>query len=237
MRHCTRKRGVGLATRAPFDKVVGQEASGPANVVSFNPNALLKGTLAGMVAVAGGIVNISYFLPFRARTCSRCAYSLTKSFKQVALSSIHRIGTRTHPLLSVNYFSWVMFLVTTIASFSLSGVIWPTDFESWCLLVLLGLVGFCMEYLLTAGLGSDRSPSVTIMIYSQFLWPILLDWLIWHSSVNWLTIVGCFGVIISLTTLSLVNEPQGSKETIDSDLVAESELEDVNNEQGGRRVA
>ncbi|KAK8004853.1 hypothetical protein PG990_010890 [Apiospora arundinis] len=65
-----------------FDKVVRQEASGPANGVSLDPNALLKGTLAGMVAVAGGIV---------------------------ALSSIHRIGTRTHPLLSVNYFSWVVF--------------------------------------------------------------------------------------------------------------------------------
>ncbi|KAK6839257.1 hypothetical protein PG987_005123 [Apiospora arundinis] len=193
-----------------FDKVVGQEASGPANGVSLDPNALLKGTLAGMVAVAGGIV---------------------------ALSSIHRIGTRTHPLLSVNYFSWVVFFVTTIASLFLPGVIWPTDLGSWCLLVLLGLVGFCMEYLLTAGLGSDRSPSATIMIYSQVLWAILLDWLIWHSSVNWLTIVGCFGVIISLTTVSLVNEPQGSKETVDYDLVAESELEDVNTELGGRQVA
>ncbi|KAK8876861.1 membrane protein [Apiospora arundinis] len=193
-----------------FDKVVGQEASGPANGVSLDPNALLKGTLAGIVAVAGGIV---------------------------ALSSIHRIGTRTHPLLSVNYFSWVVFFVTTIASLFLPGVIWPTDLGSWCLLVLLGLVGFCMEYLLTAGLGSDRSPSATIMIYSQVLWAILLDWLIWHSSVNWLTIVGCFGVIISLTTVSLVNEPQGSKETVDYDLVAESELEDVNTELGGRQVA
>ncbi|KAK6849298.1 hypothetical protein PG995_013131 [Apiospora arundinis] len=178
-----------------------QEASALASDLPVDTYAFLKGTLAGIVGVTGGI----------------------------------RLGTRTHPLLSVNYFSWSVFTVTTICSFFIPGVTWPEDMGSWCLLVLLGIIGFCMEYLLTAGLGSDRSPSSTIMIYSQVIWAILLDWLIWHSRVNSLTLLGCMGVIASLSAATLVGETQCLKGVGGFELV--SELGDIDTELAERHAA
>ncbi|KAK8072683.1 hypothetical protein PG996_006031 [Apiospora saccharicola] len=126
-----------LQPRAIFGAISVQEGSGLTSDLSVDPNASLKRTLAGLIGVFGGMV---------------------------ALSTLHRLGTKTHPLPSVNYFSWLVFAATTVCSFFVPGVMWPDDLGSLCLLVLLGIVGFCMEYLLTAGLGSDRSPTVTIMI-------------------------------------------------------------------------
>ncbi|KAK2007423.1 hypothetical protein LZ32DRAFT_632321 [Colletotrichum eremochloae] len=139
--------------------------------VSLDSNAAIYGTLSGMVGVVGGII---------------------------ALSAISRLGTRAHPLLTVNYFSCSVFVVTTFFSFFIPEVILPTTIGSWCLLVAVGIIGLCMEYLLTAGLGSDDSPSATVMIYSQVIWALLLDWLIWHPRVNMLTILGCIGLISTL---------------------------------------
>jgi drug/metabolite transporter (DMT)-like permease len=85
---------------------------------------------------------------------------------------------------------------------------WPTSLRTWGVLMVLGIVGFSMEYLLTAGLGSDGSAGATVMIYSQVLWALLIDWLIWNLSINWLTIVGCAGVVMSLAVSSLVKELQ-----------------------------
>ncbi|KAK8092910.1 hypothetical protein PG999_014497 [Apiospora kogelbergensis] len=183
-----------------FGTTAGGEAGALAHGVSPDPNASLKGTLAGMVGVAGGIVS---GVSFSRLNCS-----------------------------DVNYFSWGVFVVTSIGSIVLPGVVWPSDLGSWCLLLVLGLVGFCMEYLLTAGLGSDRSPSATIMIYSQVLWAILLDWLIWHSGVNSLTVVGCVGVILSLTMASLT---QGTYAAVDTELEVDSELYDIDSEVAERQ--
>lgn len=126
---------------------------------------------------------------------------------QIALSAIHRIGTRAHPLLSVNYFSCSVFVVTTVGSLFIPEAAWPRDAGSWCLMILMGIIGFSMEYLLTAGLGSNH-PGATVMIYSQVLWALLIEWLVWHSRVNLLTIVGCVGVVASLVTISLANGPR-----------------------------
>lgn len=126
---------------------------------------------------------------------------------QIALSAINRIGTRAHPLLSVNYFSCSVFVVTAICSLFIPDAAWPRDVGSWCLMILMGIIGFSMEYLLTAGLGSNH-PSATVMIYSQVLWALLLEWLVWHSRINSLTIVGCVGVVVSLITISLANRPR-----------------------------
>jgi hypothetical protein len=83
-----------------------------------------------------------------------------------------------------------------------------------------------MEYLITVGLGSDN-PGATIMIYSQVLWALFLDWVIWRLHVNISTVLGCIVVIASLMVPCLARELFHPKEDI---FDIESELESFGSE-------
>ncbi|GJD03500.1 DUF6 domain-containing protein [Colletotrichum higginsianum] len=129
----------------------------------------------------------------------------------IALTAIRSIGPREHPIFSVMYFAWTIVLVTTVAFFLMESVHLTTSVLSWLKLVPLGGFGFAMwarlqECLLTAGIANDASSAATIMIYSQVAWALLLDWLVWHSPVNILALVGIGSVLTSLVVVSSAKE-------------------------------
>ncbi|KUI60139.1 hypothetical protein VP1G_07372 [Cytospora mali] len=74
--------------------------------------------------------------------------------------------------------------------------------------VVCGLVGVFggIEALLTAGISSDASSAATVMIYSQVLWALALDRVVWHVSVNIWTLIGVGSVVCSLALVSLAKE-------------------------------
>ncbi|KAF2430476.1 hypothetical protein EJ08DRAFT_670408 [Tothia fuscella] len=119
-----------------------------------------------------------------------------------AFTSIRVIGSRAHPLLSVNYYA--------IASTVLSGPflfipILPSEFRlpysqrEWSLLVGIGVFGFGLQFLMTAGLVKDKSPRATNMMYSSVVFGLGMDWLIWGVVPGWSSWVG--GAIVALATL------------------------------------
>lgn len=65
---------------------------------------------------------------------------------------------------------------------------------------------FLQEFLLTAGIASDKSSVATIMIYSQVLWALALDRLFWDVPMNVWTFVGVASVVGSLVLVSLAKE-------------------------------
>ena len=71
-----------------------------------------------------------------------------------AMTSIRWIGTRAHPLISVNYFSiWCSIVsLVMVATVPSVGFRLPENWQEWMLLAVLGSCGFVMQYLLTAGL-------------------------------------------------------------------------------------
>lgn len=62
------------------------------------------------------------------------------------------------------------------------------------------------EVLLTTGIASDKSSVATIMIYSQVLWALALDRMLWQVEMNVWTFVGVGSVVGSLTLVSLARE-------------------------------
>lgn len=62
------------------------------------------------------------------------------------------------------------------------------------------------EGLLTAGIASDPSSAATIMIYSQVIWALVLDRIIWRVSLNVWTLIGVGSVVCSLVLVSLAKE-------------------------------
>ncbi|KAL2292891.1 hypothetical protein FJTKL_07937 [Diaporthe vaccinii] len=143
----------------------------------------LKGVVCGLVGVAGGVI---------------------------ALATIRRIGSRAHPLISVNYFAWAVVVVTAILGF-IQRLTWLMSSRDLALVVLVGILGTLMEFLLTAGISSDTSSAATVMIYSQVLWALALDRVFWHISLNVWSVVGVVSVVSSLTLVSLVKEVTTSR--------------------------
>lgn len=71
-----------------------------------------------------------------------------------AMTTIRKIGTRAHPLISVNYFSTWCTIVSLVAVLVIRSVGFrlPRNVLEWALLAMLGVFGFVMQFLLTAGL-------------------------------------------------------------------------------------
>ncbi|XP_014550025.1 hypothetical protein COCVIDRAFT_116826 [Bipolaris victoriae FI3] len=170
--------------------------------ISTDPYAHLKGVVSGITGVAGGIV---------------------------AFSAMNRLGKNVQPAVTINYFGVSICIVTTAFSTIMPEVVWPTRIESWCLLAIIGILGLVMEYLLTAGLGSD-DPRVTIMIYSQVLWALFLDWAIWRSHVNVLTVLGSMVVVASLAVPYLFRESSHPKEDMFSTRSGMDDIEEGQDE-------
>ncbi|ROV95300.1 hypothetical protein VSDG_06020 [Cytospora chrysosperma] len=152
--------------------------SPPSQVADATPERL-KGVACGIVGVLGGII---------------------------ALATIRRLGSRVHPLMSVNYFAWAVVLVTTILIFIARTPWTASSVRQWSLLIVVGIFGSLMEVLLTAGISSDASSAATVMIYSQVIWALVLDRIIWHVDLNVWVLIGVGSVVCSLILVSLAKE-------------------------------
>lgn len=98
-----------------------------------------------------------------------------------AYTMIRVIGNRAHALMSVNYFAVLGTVGSAVALLVIPGIgfTMPQDIREWVLLALLGVFGFVLQFLLTAGLQLDRSSKATSMLYTQVLFALAFDFAIW----------------------------------------------------------
>ncbi|KAJ5160539.1 uncharacterized protein N7482_007543 [Penicillium canariense] len=119
-----------------------------------------------------------------------------------AYTSIRMIGRRAHPLVSVTYFSSVTTVISVVAMAVLPGVPFrlPSTVTEWSLLTGLGVCGFLLQFLLTAGLSyvppacvrgsrsSSQGSKATNMVFTQMLFALFYDKVVWGSTlapVSW----------------------------------------------------
>lgn len=110
-----------------------------------------------------------------------------------AFTTIRWIGKRAHPLISVNYFSTWCTIVSLFALFavpSVGGIIWPRTAVQWVLLVGIGVSGFVMQFLLTAGLQLEKASRATNMVYAQMLFALFWERIVWGTTPGVLSIAG-----------------------------------------------
>ncbi|KAI0533011.1 hypothetical protein GGR58DRAFT_522157 [Xylaria digitata] len=122
----------------------------------------------------------------------------------IALTSIRRIGTRAHPLTSVNIFSWSVVFASGIALTMVSKIRWSWNPLIWACLIYIGICGSAMEYLLTVGISKDSSSAATLMMYTQIVWTLVVDLAFFHISANQLALVGAATIIGSLCLVTIV---------------------------------
>lgn len=147
--------------------------------VSGKVHGHLKGLAFGVFGVCGGVI---------------------------ALTSIRRVGTRAHPLTSVNMFAWSLVFVSGIALMVIPEITWPRSPFIWACLIYIGTCGFAMEYLLTVGISNDSSSAATLMIYTQIVWALALDRALFQITTNAWALFGAATVISSLCLVTVVGE-------------------------------
>ena len=118
-----------------------------------------------------------------------------------AYTTIRVIGNRAHALMSVNYFAFLATVTSVIALLIIPGVGFtlPTTARDWTLLVLMGVFGFALQFLLTAGLQLDKSSKATSMLYVQIIFALALDFGIWGVIPGGWSLFG--GAIVIASTL------------------------------------
>nr|POE94330.1 putative transport protein [Quercus suber] len=110
----------------------------------------------------------------------------------IVITIIRWIGKRAHPLISVNYFAtWCVF-TSLLAQLTVPGVgfLLPADLKDWSLLFALGTCGFVMQYCLAAGLSYEKSSRATNITYTQMLFALGFDKLIFGHTPDVISILG-----------------------------------------------
>ncbi|KAH4107846.1 hypothetical protein HBH64_142130 [Parastagonospora nodorum] len=130
-----------------------------------------------------------------------------------AYTTIRVIGDRAHALMSVNYFALLATVGSTIALFAIPGIGFqkPQSPREWILLIAMGVFGFVLQFLLTAGLQLDKSSKATSMLYVQIIFALAFDWIIWGAIPGAWSMFG--GTIIICSTLwSALQKPRAKVE-------------------------
>ncbi|KAK5625541.1 hypothetical protein RRF57_001258 [Xylaria bambusicola] len=132
-----------------------------------------------------------------------------------AYSTIRIIGKRVHSLISVNYFAGL----STIASGLIILVhpdlefILPKGSLQWSLLLIIGISGFLLQFLLTEGLQREKGGRATNMTYFQMVLALIIERVIWGTTPPVLSLVGSVLIISAAIWLSLQKgKPNEAKE-------------------------
>ncbi len=111
----------------------------------------------------------------------------------VAYISIRWVGSRAHPLVSVNYLSVLSTVVSAICLLLVPGIGFrlPATVLEWAYLLSLGICGFIMQFLITEGLQNDKGGSrATNMVYTQLLFALAFDYIFLGITPRLSSIVG-----------------------------------------------
>ncbi|KAL2131469.1 hypothetical protein VTI74DRAFT_4980 [Chaetomium olivicolor] len=126
-----------------------------------------------------------------------------------AYTTIRYIGQRAHALITVTYFSVWSTLVSTLAlllaplfgiaqtdtpRINFAGLL-PSSLYEWFLLLSLGLCGFVMQFMMTAGIGGEKSNRATAMVYTHMLFAAGFDKWVFGHQMGIVSLVGC-GLIV-----------------------------------------
>lgn len=126
----------------------------------------------------------------------------------MAFTTMRWMGKRAHPLLSVNYFCALCTIVSALAMVALPGVpfLLPADLKEWGYLIFLGICGFAMQFLLSAGLQLEKSSRATNMVYTQMLFALIFDKLVFGTDPSVLSLVGSSLILGSAIYVAMQKE-------------------------------
>ncbi|KAL8674481.1 MAG: hypothetical protein Q9168_001146 [Polycauliona sp. 1 TL-2023] len=142
-----------------------------------------------------------------------------------AYTTIRMIGQRAHPLISVNYFAAWSTLVAFVVLLFVPGMDFqlPSGLKQWGYLGFLGVCGFVMQILLTTGLSYEKSSRATNMVYTNMLFALAFDKIVFDTTMETLSIIGSSLILGSALCVAVSQDP--SRKTKMDERRAEDEEE------------
>ena len=130
-----------------------------------------------------------------------------------AYTTIRWIGKRAHPLISVNYLAAWTTIVSTFALIAVPGINFqlPANTRQWVYLVFLGICGFLMQFLLTAGLQYEKGSRATNMVYTQMLFALAFDKVVFNTTPGLWGVAGSSLILGSALYVALLDNTGGKK--------------------------
>ncbi|TLS26978.1 hypothetical protein PpBr36_04015 [Pyricularia pennisetigena] len=129
-------------------------------------------------------------------------------------ATIRVIGKRAHSLVSVNYFAMVATVGSAVAILLHPDLefVFPDRPRHWLLFLLIGVAGFLLQFLLTEGLQREKAGRATNLIYTQIVFVLVTERIIWGTVPSSLSLVGGLLIIVAgvWTTLQKQNATTGS---------------------------
>ncbi|KAH6644957.1 hypothetical protein BKA67DRAFT_586555 [Truncatella angustata] len=153
-----------------------------------------------------------------------------------AYSTIRVIGKRAHSLVSVNYFA----LVATIGSFLIILVHPDLEFKvpqsaaQWGMLTAIGIAGFLLQFLLTEGLQREKAGRATNLIYTQLVFALILEKIVWGTTPAGWSFVGAVLIIGAAIWVSLQKQKKPAVEAKPAVVDEESSLLGNTGDTGSR---
>ena len=132
-----------------------------------------------------------------------------------AYTTIRMIGKRYHPLVSVTYFSAYSTAISCVGMAVLPSVEFrlPGTGLEWSLLIALGVCGFLLQFLLTAGLayvppGQEASAGnrATCILYTQMLFALFYDKVVWGNTLSAMSWAGSALILGSAIYVAVVRD-------------------------------
>ncbi|AEO61393.1 hypothetical protein MYCTH_2311505 [Thermothelomyces thermophilus ATCC 42464] len=127
-----------------------------------------------------------------------------------AYTTIRYVGKRAHALITVTYFSAWSTLVSTAALLlcpllgigqaeqpiiNFRALLRPLSAHEWFLLLALGVCGFVMQFMMTAGISGEKSNRATAMVYTHMLFAAGFDKWVFGHEMGLVSLLGC-GMIV-----------------------------------------
>ncbi|KAK9419697.1 hypothetical protein SUNI508_07183 [Seiridium unicorne] len=155
-----------------------------------------------------------------------------------AYSTIRVIGKRAHSLVSVNYFavvatvgSCIVILVHPDLEFKK-----PQSVAQWVLLSAIGVAGFLLQFLLTEGLKREKGGRATNLIYTQLVFALILERIVWGTTPSGWSLIGAALIIGAAIWVSLQKSHKPADEIKPPVVDEESSLLGNSGDPGSRRA-
>ncbi|PRT53592.1 hypothetical protein B9G98_01212 [Wickerhamiella sorbophila] len=125
----------------------------------------------------------------------------------IVMIVVRSIGTRAHPLCVVGSYS--MFSVLLSAAWMIadpSRITVPKTIRTWVLLVGTGLFGFCLQYMTAVALQKEQVSMLAGFRYTQILWAVVFELILWRDLPDLWTITGSILVAIGVIQATIVRK-------------------------------
>lgn len=110
---------------------------------------------------------------------------------------LRKIGTQAHPLILVSYFALITCMLTLLITLVVPGMSFrlPGSLSEWLLFSLIGFLGFFMQFCLAAGLQLEKALKSALMIYTNMVFALFWDLVVWHQLPDMLSVLGTSVII------------------------------------------